>query len=175
MRHVPVPARLRIEPQYENVHGYLRLVDPDLRIRKSVEWRWLYVLERRCRRAPAVNTGLRERSDMHIQARDGYIHVATTRAIWLTKPWNMIRALKEEGVDLWAEGGALKCANELDYEEQWAKETRRRRRRGLYRDIAVDAYDVLNRLNIGGERSRIRNAGVPTPHPAALGTAQASA
>jgi len=135
-------------------------MDPSLRIRKSAEQRGLYVLERRCRRAPATNTGMRDRSDMHVQARDGYIHVATTRAIWLTKPWNMVRALKTEGVDLWAAGGAQQVSSEMEYEERWAKETRRRRRRALYRDIAVDAYDVLQRMN--GDRSRINNAGVPT-------------
>jgi hypothetical protein len=159
--HVPVPAHLRLEPTFEAVHGYLRLVDADLRIRKSVEWPGLYVLERRCRRAPAINTGMRDQSDMHIQARDGYIHVATTHAGWLVKPWNMVRALKEEGVDLWAAGGAELCANELEYEEEWGKVTRRRRRQGLYRDIASEGYDLLSRMNINGERSRISNIGVP--------------
>jgi hypothetical protein len=159
--HVPIPAHLRLEPEFEAVPGYLRLIDPDLRIRKSVEWPGLYVLERRCRRAPAVNTGMRDLSDMHIQARDGYIHVATTHTGWLLKPWNMIRALKEEGVDLWAQGGAQTCANEMEYEEHWAKVTRRRRRQGLYRDIASEGYDLLSRLNINGERSRISNPGLP--------------
>lgn len=161
--HVPVPAHLRLEPEFEAVHGYLRLVDRDLRIRKSVEWPGLYVLERRCRRAPAVNTGMRDQSDMHIQARDGYIHVATTHAGWLFKPWNMVRALKEEGVDLWATGGAQLCASEMEYEEHWTKVTRRRRRQGLYRDIAGEGYDLLSRMNINGERSRISNVGVQ-PH-----------
>lgn len=159
--HVPVPVHLRLEPEFEAVPGYLRLIDPDLRIRKSVEWPGLYVLERRCRRAPAVNTGMRDQSDMHIQARDGYIHVATTHTGWLLKPWNMVRALKEEGVDLWAAGGAQLCASELEYEEEWTKVTRRRRRQGLYRDIASEGYDLLSRMNIHGERSRINNIGVP--------------
>jgi hypothetical protein len=163
-RHVPVPAPLRIEPHFESVHGYLRLVDPDLRIRKSAERPWLYVLERRCRRAPAVNAGMRDQSDMHVQARDGYIHVTTVHPSYLTKPWNMIRALKEEGTDLWAKGGALLCSSEMEYEEQWAKVTRRRRRQGLYRDIASEGYDILSRMNINGERSRISNIGVPKTH-----------
>jgi hypothetical protein len=164
MHHVPVPRHLRLEPQFEHVHGYLRFVDPSLRIRKSAERFGVYVLERRCRRAPAVNTGMRDLSDMHIQARDGYIHVATTVAIWLTKPWNMVRALKTEGVDLWVEGGHAKVSSELDYEERWTKETRRRRRQGLYRAIAGEGYDILSRLNIHGERSRINNVGIPRPH-----------
>jgi hypothetical protein len=161
--HVPVPVHLRLEPEFEHVHGYLRLVDPDLRIRKSAERPGVYVLERRCRRAPATNTGMRDLSDMHIQARDGYIHVATTLPIWLTKPWNMVRALKTEGADLWAEGGSQKYATECEYEEAWTKETRRRRRQGLYRAIAGEGYDLLSRLNLGGERSRINNVGIPRP------------
>lgn len=161
-RHVPVPRHLRLPPQFEDVSGYLQLVDPDLRIRRSVDQPALFVIERRCRRAPATNTGMRDASDMHIQARDGYIHVSTTREIWLTRPWNIVRALKEEGADLWAEGGAQKYASEQEYEEAWQKETRRRRRRGLYRDIAIDGFHTLNRMNISGERSRMNNAGVPT-------------
>lgn len=166
--HVPVSPHLRLEPWFEAVPGYLRLVDPDLRIRKSAEQRGLYVLERRCRRAPATNTGMRDLSDMHIQARDGYIHVSTVHASYLAKPWNMIRALKEEGTDLWAKGGAQLCSSEMEYEEEWGRVTRRRRRQGLYRDIAAEAYDVLNRINIGGERSRISNIGVPQPHASFL-------
>jgi hypothetical protein len=172
--HVPVSRSLRLEPPYEAVYGYLRLVDPDLRIRKSAERAGLYVLERRCRRAPAVNIGMRDCSDMHVQARDGYIHVATTNTAWLLKPWNMIRALKEEGVDLWAAGGAQTCATELEYEEQWAKVTRRRRRQGLYRDIASEGYDILSRMNIHGERSRISAPGVPTTHTEASSGRQAA-
>lgn len=167
--HVPVPRHLRLPPQFEGVYGYLRLVDPDLRVRRSAEWTHLYVLERRCRRAPAVNTGMRDVSDMHIQARDGYIHVSTVHPSYLTKPWNMVRALKEEGADLWAEGGALRFDNELLYEEAWAKETRRRRRLGLYRDIAADAYGPMQRMNIDGARSRISNAGVTPTHAQFLG------
>lgn len=159
--HVPVPEHLALPAHFEDVPGYLAFVDPDLRIRRSAEAANLYILERRCRRAPAVNTGMRDQSDMHIQARDGYIHVASVHPAYLTKPWNMVRALTQEGVDLWAQGGAEAVSNELDYEERWAKETRRRRRLGLYRDIAVDGFDTLNRLNNGGERSRINAPGLP--------------
>lgn len=159
--HLPLEPHLRVPPQFEDVQGYLRLVDPDLRIRRSVEAANLYILERRCRRAPAVNTGMRVLSDMHVQARDGYIHVSSVREIWLTKPWNIVRALKEEGADLWAEGGALKYTNELEYEEAWAKETRRRRRRSLYKDIAADALPIMQRMNIEGSRLRFTNPGVP--------------
>lgn len=159
--HVPVPVHLRLPPQFEDVQGYLRLIDPELRIRRSAENGMLYVLERRCRRSPAVNTGMRDQSDMHIQARDGYIHVATTLEIWLTKPWNIVRALVEEGADLWAEGGAQKYCTEQEYEENWQKETRKRRRLGLYRDIAIDGIRALDRMNIGGERTRFNNPGVP--------------
>lgn len=163
--HVPVPVDLRIPAEFDDVHGILRLHDPDLRIRRSIDRPNLYVLERRCRRAPAVNIGMQLRSDMHLQARDGYIHVATTREIWLTKPWNLIAALKHEGADLWVKGAAA-FADECEYEEAWAKESRKRRRMGLYRDIAGEGYDVLNRMNIGGERTRINNPGTVAHAPA---------
>lgn len=162
--HVPIPSHLRVEPQFEAAIGYLRLVDADLRLRKSAERPGLYVLERRCRRAPAANTGMRDLSDMHVQARDGYIHVSTVHPAFLIKPWNMIRALKEEGADLWAQGGAQRYSSEQEYEEDWTRITRRRRRQGLYRDIAREGYDILSRLNINGERSRISNIGVPKAH-----------
>lgn len=163
--HVPLESALRLPPQFEDVPGYLRLVDPDLRIRRSVEAPALYVLERRCRRAPAVNTGMRVRSDMHVQARDGYIHVSSVREIWLTKPWNIVRTLKDEGADLWAHGGAEKFATEIAYEEAWSQETRRRRRLQRYRDIAADALPIMQRRNIGGSRLRLSNPGV-SPLPA---------
>ncbi|MGE0590911.1 MAG: hypothetical protein AB7G23_03025 [Vicinamibacterales bacterium] len=159
--HVPVSPALRLPASFAQVPGYLARMDPDLRLRRSAERPDLYVLERRCRRRPVVNTGMRDVSDMHVQARDGYIHVATVHPNWLTKPWNIIRALREEGTDLWARGGAARVADELDYEEQWARETRRRRRLGLFRDIAADAYPVLDRMGNrdGTDRTRINNAG----------------
>jgi len=161
--HVPVPAHLRLPPQFEEVFAYLRDVDPDLRIRKSAERTGVYILERRCRRAPAVNVGMRDLSDMHVQARDGYIHVASVHEAWLFHPWNIVRALQHEQADLWAAGGADRLSDELEYEERWAKETRRRRRQGLYRDIATDALPIVQRLNIGGSRLRFNNPGTPKP------------
>ena len=171
--HVPVSRELRLPAAYAHVAGYLAQHDPDLRLRRSAERPHLYVLERRCRRRPATNTGMRDRSDMHVQARDGYIHVATVHPSYLDKPWNIIRALKEEGADLFAEGGAQHVADELAYEAAWQRETRRRRRRGLYRDIARDAFDVLDRVGNGDgtERVRISAPGrpvaemVPSPLP----------
>jgi hypothetical protein len=168
-RHVPVSAHLRLPPEYEDVPGYLQLVDPDLRIRRSAESEFWFVLERRCRHSPATNTGMRDTSDMHIQARDGYIHVSTVHPAWLRKPWNIVRSLREEGQDLWAGGGAQKVSNEMEYEEAWTKETRRRRRRGLYRDIAADALAPMQRRNIGGSRLRISNPGLPKAHADFLG------
>lgn len=169
--HVPVPEHLRLPAEFEDVPGYLELVDPDLRIRRSAEAENVFVLERRCRRAPAVNTGMRDISDMHIQARDGYIHVASLHAAWLGKPWNIVRALREEGADLWVQGGAQKVDDELLYEEAWDRETRKRRRLGLYRDIARDAHGPMQRLNIGGSRTRMNNPGVRTTHAQFLGQA----
>lgn len=165
---VPLPRALQLPRTFRYVAGYLALHDADLRIRRSVERAGLYVLERRCRRRPVVNTGMRTRSDMHVQARDGYIHVATVHSSYLSRPWNIVRALRQEGTDLWAAGGHAKVANELDYEQEWARETRRRRRFGLFRDIAVDFFDVGNRLGNkdGTERTRISHPGVSALSPA---------
>jgi hypothetical protein len=166
--HVPVSRALQLPRTFANVPGYLALHDPDLRIRRSAERAEVYVLERRCRRRPAVNTGMRDVSDMHVQARDGYIHVASVHPNWLAKPWNLVRALKTEGADVWAQGGGQKVANELDYETRWAKETRRRRRLGLFRDIAKDFFNIADRLGNGDgtERMRINNPGLPSAAPA---------
>lgn len=161
--HVPVDRTLRLPHTFAYVEGYLQLHDPDLRLRRSIDRPAYYVLERRCRKAPAVNVGMRIASDMHLQARDGYIHVSGVHPNWLTKPWNIVRELQEAGVDTWGRD-INAIADELDYEEAWTKETLRRKRRGLYRDIAVDGFDTLNRLNIDGERSRMNNAGT-VAHP----------
>lgn len=144
MSHVPVAPELRLERRYRYVMDYLVQFDADLRLRKSVERPGLYVLERRIRNRPAANTGMRDLSDMHVQARDGYIHIATVHPSYLEKPWNIVRALKESGADLWDAGGAGRIANELDYEDEWQRVTRRRRRLQLFRDIAADHYDLLN-------------------------------
>lgn len=165
-QHVPLGRDIMLPRAYWHVYEYLARHDSSLRIRRSIEWVGHYVIERRCRRAPSVNTAMREASDAHIQARDGYIHVSTVHPQWLERPWNIIRALKEEGADLWAQGGAEKVNDELCYEENWQRETRRRRRYGLFRDIAAESYDTVNRLGAGKERSgrtRISNAGVPQP------------
>lgn len=161
--HVPLPEGLALEPEFAHVPGYLAQVDPELRLRKSAERPGIYILERRCRRRPATNTGMRDRSDMHVQARDGYIHVASVHPNWLNKPWNIVRALRDEGADLFARG-AHAIADEEQYEAEWARQTRRRRRLGLYRDIAADGYDTLARMGNrdGTERTRVRALGGPT-------------
>lgn len=151
--HVPLPRSLRLEPRYRGVMDYLVQIDADLRLRKSAERPGLYVLERRVRRQPAANLGMRDLSDLHVQARDGYLHVSTVHPQWLERPWAIVRALKESGADLWEAGGATKIADEVEYEEDWAKESRRRRRRQLFREIALDGYDVLSRM--GSERTRV--------------------
>src|SRR5262245_36881929 len=165
--HVPVPRHLQLEARHRFVLDYLVQFDGDLRLRKSAERSDLYILERRLRNRPAANLGMRDLSDMHIQARDGYIHVATVHPSYLERPWRMIQKLKETGADLWDQGGAGKIADECEYEEEWARITRKRRRLQLFRDIAKDGYDVLNRINSGGERPRISAPGPPTtekPH-----------
>src|SRR5262249_50798387 len=133
--HVPLPADLRLPSRVRHVQGYLALVDPELRLRRSAERPDVYVLERRCRRRPAVNIGMPTLSDLHVQARDGYIHVASVHPSFLDKPWNLVKALHEEGADLFAQSAAS-VLDEEAYELAWQKESRRRRRLGLYRDIA---------------------------------------
>jgi hypothetical protein len=69
--HVPVPSHLRVDPEFENAVAFLRLIDPDLRLRKSAEAFNLYILERRCRRAPATNTPKGDHTHKHKKARAG--------------------------------------------------------------------------------------------------------
>lgn len=159
--HAPLPPDLALPPRFRHVQGYLTTVDRDLRLRRSAERPWLYVLERRCRRAPAVNAGMRFRSDMHVQAAQGYIHVSTVHPQLLERPWTIVQVLQTEGVDLWAARGWASAADTVDaearYEEQWARETRTRRRRDLFRNIALDHYDLMARR----EGHRVSNAGAP--------------
>jgi len=171
--HIPLAPALRLEPEFRHVQEFLNRHDPGLRLRKSAERAGFYVLERRTRRRPATNAGMFDTSDIHVQARDGYIHVALVHWQWLTRPWNIVRELKQEGVDLWATG-ARRLDDELVYEEQWLKETRRRRRLGLLRDIAVDAFDPLSRLGNkdGTDRTRISNVGTTSLMPASTDTTQ---
>lgn len=151
--HVPLPRHLQLERRFRYVQDYLVQFDADLRVRKSAEHPVLYVIERRLRNRPAANIGMADLSDMHVQARDGYVHISTMHPSWLARPWNIVRELKESGVDLWDSGGAGRIADELEYEELWADITRKRRRRQLFRDIALEGYDVLSRM--GHDRTRI--------------------
>lgn len=158
-----VDVDLRLPEDLAHVQDYLHQFDPDLRLRQSVERPGYFVTERRCRRAPAVNTGMQVLSDMHVQARDGYIHVSLTHLEWLYHPWNIVIALREEGADLWATGGAARFEDELDYEAAWQQETRRRRRHadGIahYREM----FDILARLGNFDktEVTRFNNPGLP--------------
>jgi hypothetical protein len=159
----PLDEALQLPPEFHAVQAYLHQHDPDLRLRCSVERPGMFVLERRCRRAPAVNTGMRTRSDMHVQARDGYIHVSIVHREWLMHPWNIIIALREEGADLWAATSADAVVDEIEYEERWQVETRRRRRRDEHKGYYREAYDVLSRIGNGDgtEVTRFTNPGLP--------------
>lgn len=152
---------------FAHVQDYLHLFDPDLRLRASVERDGWFVLERRCRRAPAVNTGMRTYTDIHVQARDGYIHVSLVHVEWLHHPWNIIIALREEGFDTWA-SSAEEVADELDYEERFIRETRRRRRRDDGRAYYRELFDVLGRLGNGDgtDVTRWNAPGLPPAAPA---------
>ena len=161
-RHVDVPEDLALPPCYAHAEGYLWRHDADLRLRRSIERPFFYVLERRCRRAPAVNRGIRIGSDMHLQARDGYIHVGLVHPALLNRPWVLVERLKDQGADLWAAGGAQKVADEQEYEARWQKETRRRRRRALFDTIARDQEEQLQRNGFFGSatKTRFSNVGV---------------
>jgi hypothetical protein len=161
-RHLAPPRRWR------HVNDYLRTHDPDLRVRASVERPGWFVLERRCRHRPAVCSAMHDQSDMHVQRRDGYVHVAIVHPEWMNKPWNILRALREEGVDLWAYTSADAFVDELEYEEHWARETRRRRQRADSRAYYREMFDILSRLGNtdGTEQSRFTNPG-PAPQTSA--------
>ncbi len=154
---------LALPEEFAPVQEYLHQADPDLRLRRSVERRDMFVLERRCRRAPAVNTGMRAYTDLHVQARNGFIHVSIVHREWLMHPWNILIALREEGADLWAAGGAEAFDDELTYEEAFIRESRRRRRRDDHRAYLREQFDVLSRLGNqdGTERTRFSNPGLP--------------
>jgi hypothetical protein len=157
--HVAPPKRLRLPRYLEHAQRYLGAFDPDLRLRRSAENPFVWVLERRCRRRPAANTAMRDTSDIHVQARDGYMHVASVHPALLFRPHVIVRELLESGRDTWAAGGFDKVHDEVAYEIEHMKETRRRRRLALFRDVTVDSIDILNRLGDGASRPRISNAG----------------
>jgi hypothetical protein len=154
-RHLAPPRRWR------HVNDYLRGHDPDLRVRASVERPGWFVLERRCRRRPAVCSAMHDQSDMHVQRRDGFIHVAIVHPEWMNKPWNILRALRTEGVDLWAYKSAEAFADEVEYEEHFVHESRRRRQRADSRAYYREMFDILSRLGNtdGTEKSRFTNPG----------------
>jgi hypothetical protein len=152
---------VRLQEEFAGVQAYLHEHDPDLRLRRSVERGDMWVLERRCRRAPAVNTGMTCLSDLHVQARDGYIHVSAVHREWLMHPWNIIIALREEGFDTWAYTHWEDVVDEMEYEERWQLESRRRRRRDDYRGHLRESFDILSRMGNrdGTEATRFRNVG----------------
>ena len=147
MGHVPLPRALTLPRRYRHVPSYLQAHDVDLRLRCSVEWPGFYVLERRVRRRPAVNLGMRLASDMHVQAAHGYLHVATVHPTYLERPWRIVEELHRQGADLWAartfgKSGADVIDDEDTYEAAWQEETRKRRRHEHYAAIAREGFDV---------------------------------
>lgn len=166
--HRSVPKLLQLPPRFYFTQRYLSAYDPDLRLRRSAEAPEFYVLERRKRRAPVRFKGLLDLTDVHIQARDGYDHVALVHPNWLPKPHLMVRELVSQGWDLWQardgqRSGATVAADQMDEDEAWAKEMRRRRRKQMFRAVALEGYATLDRMGNpdGTERTRINNAGIP--------------
>lgn len=170
-------GELALPEGLSHVQDYLHDHDPDLRLRCSAERPGFFVLERRCRRAPAINTGMRSYTDIHVQARDGYIHVSLVHLEWLLHPWNIPIALREEGYDTWAYRNWDQVVDELEYEEAFVKETRRRRTREDARDHYREEFDILSRLGNGDgtEVTRFRNPGLPAPGAGTEGVSHASA
>jgi hypothetical protein len=163
-RRDELPRGLALPRAYRQVNDYLQAHDVALRIRASVERPGWFVLERRCARSRAVNSAMAPHTDIHVQVRDGYVHVALVHPEYLNKPWNIVRQLRDEGADLWAVGGADKFADDLDYEERLVKECRKRRRQQDGRDFYREMFDILGRLgNPEGrnERTRFSNPGLP--------------
>lgn len=167
--HAPVPNALQLPPRFHFAQRYLATFDRDLRLRKSAEVQGFYVLERRKRRSPVRYLGLKNLTDQHLQARDGYDHVALVHANWLPKPHLMVRALVTEGWDIWGEGGHTEVADQAEADEQWAVENRQRRRKQMFYAKALEDYAILDRIGNpdGSERTRINNAGVPDAAKAA--------
>lgn len=159
LHHIAPPKALRLPRSLEAAQRYLTAFDKDLRLRRSAENPHVFILERRCRRRPATNTAMRDTSDMHIQARDGYIHVGSVHPALLFRPHVIVQELLESGRDMWSAGGFDQVFDEVQYEKAWEKETRRRRRLSLFRDLALEHFDLMNRHGDGVSRPRISNAG----------------
>lgn len=164
--HIPLPEPLQLPPQFADAQRFLERHDQMLRLRRSAETSRFYVLERRCRRQTINHLGSRDLSDAHVQARDGYIHVSLVHPQLLSRPWVIVERLQVEGVDLFAVT-AERFSSDAEYEEAWMRETRRRRRVQLYRDIAKESFDILARLGDGKarlNRTRFNNPGLPSTH-----------
>ena len=161
MRHVPVVPTLALPWRYRHVEAAWQATDPALRVRRSIEQPFYFVLERQCRRAPAINVAMRIRSDLHLQARDGYIHVGLMHPAFLDKPYHALGLLRTQGSDLWARRangmtGAESFEAEEAYEAAWQQESRKRRRSQLFREIALEHFDRMQRH----DGARISNAGI---------------
>ena len=168
--HTRIPKGLELPSRFQFTQRYLTAFDRDLRLRRSAESPHFYVLERRKRRAPVRYVGLRNLTDQHIQARDGYDHVGLVHPNWLPKPDRLVYALVNEGWDIWNQqtatsSGANAVADQMEQEEDWAQENRARRRKQMFHRVALDSFDVLNRMGNpdGTERARMNNVGIPAP------------
>jgi hypothetical protein len=169
LHHVPPPKALRLPKGLELAQRYVSAFDP----RPPAAAQRGKSVRLRPRAALSPSAGGEHRharlSDVHIQARDGYIHVASVHPNVVRRPWAIVAELMENGRDTWAVGGADKLFDELEYEKALMKESRRRRRLALFTDIAKDHYDLLDRHGNpdGTERTRVSNAGTEASPKAA--------
>jgi hypothetical protein len=173
--HVAVEATYALPSHRRYVEDYLRAVDPALRFRRSATKQGFYVLERRCRRSKPAHTSARTMTDAQIQARDGYVHVATVHPWFLDRPQRIIDKLHEDGADM-HKVSAKSLQQELIDDEQDAKNARRRKRLDDFRSRSAATFDVLDRLGNkqGFERTRMNNVGLPAPTSAGESPAEES-
>ncbi len=157
--HVLVDPLYALPEAFAHVERIIRNFDGALRLRKSVSQPGSYVLERKLSRSHPIQTAQRG-TDLHLQAQDGYIHISLVHEEWLRHPENILRELKAN--DIWAQGGAETVDRQMADDERYAREDAERKRRETLREIAIDAFDPLNRMGGEGgtERTRIQNAGV---------------
>lgn len=161
--HVPVDPALALDAGFRYVEDYLRVVDPELRLRKSINEPGFFVLERRCSRSRPVQVTRGALNDGQVAARDGYVHVTTVHRVYLDAPQLIVTALKEDGFDLYAEGGAAGAFQKFLTAKAEAKAVRRLKRDQDRRAFFREAFDLLNRTGGEGgtERTRISAAGAP--------------
>lgn len=161
--HVVVEPGLALDPSVRYVEDILRVSDPQLRLRRSIDTPGHFVLERRVRRSKVMATS-RRLSDRGIQARDGYIHITTVHPWWLQHPDRIVARLHEDGEDLHRVGFDT-VDRQLRQADADARAQRRARRYDHFAHIAAEGYDLRQRVGHEGVgKYRINNVGTRPLH-----------